>query len=98
MNWESYVDRRKIDVSSWLGNRGVTTRESFLKVIEDLKLEPPSDDYTSSLFPQVPPETKNESASIAPEGSDQVTAWSVAPEGDRTNLRPDGKRTAKVRS
>ena len=98
MNWESYVDRRKIDVSSWLGNRGVTNRESFLKLLDELKLEPPNDDYMSSLFPQVSPETKNESASVTTEGSDQVTARSVAPEGDGTDLHPDGKRTAKVRS
>lgn len=98
MNWESYVDRRKIDVSSWLGSRGVTSQEDFLKVLENLKLEPPNDDYMRSLFPQAQPETKNESASVAAEGSDQVTARSVAPEGDGTDLRPDGKRTAKVRS
>jgi len=98
MNWESYVDRRKIDVSSWMGNRGITSREEFLKALEELKLEPPSDDYMSSLFPQAQPETKNESASVAAEGSDQVTTRSVAPEGDGTDLRPDGKRTTKVRS
>ena len=97
MNWELYVSRRRIDVAAWVSSKGVKTRDEFVKILEGLGVEPPADDVINALLPQKTPETKDESADVTPEGSDQVTTRSVAPEGDGADLRPDGKRSTKVR-
>ena len=97
MNWELYVNRRKIDVTSWIKSRNVTTRESFLQILGELGLEPPEDSYLSALFPQITPEPNNESDSISPEGVDQAATRSVADEGDGTDMRSNVKRASKVR-
>ena len=97
MNWELYVSRRKLDAKVWAESRNITTREAFLKVIGELGIEPPDDEYLSGLFPQVSTETINESAAVTTEGIDQAATRSVAPEGDGVDLRPNGKRASKVR-
>ena len=98
MNWELYVSRRKINIPSWMESKGVKTQEDFLRALESLGLEPSGDEVISSLFPQKTQEINNESVDVAAEGSDQVATRGVAPEGDGSDLRSDGKRSSKVRS
>ena len=97
MNWELYVNRRKIDVPSWVKSRSISTKESFLQVLNELSLDPPDESYLSSLFPQIIPESNDESGSIPSERVDQVATRSVADERNRSDLRPNVKRTSKVR-
>lgn len=97
MNWELYVSRRRIDVTTWMTTRNVKTKDDFLRVLESLGVEAPGEEAISSLFPQKTPEIKNEPADVTPEGIDQVTTRSLAPEGDGSDLRSDVKRTSKVR-
>lgn len=100
MNWNDYVARRSINVSQWLQIRGVSDRESFLKVLADLKVEPPDESQFALMFPEVPKieeAVRDESATVTPEGVDQAPTRSVASEGDGTGQRPNRKRTSKVR-
>lgn len=101
MNWNSYVSRRNINVDQWLQARGVVDRVTFTKLLAELGLEPPDEVQLSLMFPDVNPkkveEVKDASATVSPEGSDQVTTRSVAGEGDGTGERSDGKRSSKVR-
>ncbi len=102
MNWNAYVLRRKIDAGRWLASRGIKDRESFIRAVASLGLEPPDGSQLELMFPDVKTtkveEVNNESVTVTPEGIDQVATRSVAPEGDGSDLRPDGKRTTKVRS
>lgn len=98
MNWELYVNRRRINVPSWISANGVKNRDDFVRILDGLGVEPPGDDVINALLPKEIPENKDEPANGTPEGSDQVTTRSVAAEGDRTNLRSDRKRSSKVRS
>jgi hypothetical protein len=97
MNWELYVSRRKIDAAAWVKSRNISTKESFLQVISDLHIDPPDELYLSALFPQITPESSDESSSSSPEGVDQVATRSVADEGDGADLRSNVERTSKVR-
>lgn len=101
MNWNTYVSRRNINVEQWLTSRGVGDRTAFSKLLTELGLEAPEEAQLSLMFPEVKPkkveEVENVSVAISSEGSYQVTARSVASEGDGTGQRSDGKRTSKVR-
>ena len=102
MNWNAYTSRRNINAIEWLRSRGVKDRETFLKLLVELNIEPPGDDQIATMFPPaaVPNVVKgvdNGSASVSSEGSDKVATRSVDGEGDGTGQRTDGKRTSKVR-
>ena len=100
MNWNDYVVRRSIKSDQWLRARGVKDRDSFLKILRDLKVDPPDDSQIALMFP-APPKieeaVKDEPATITAEGIDQAAPRSVVSEGNGTNQRSDRKRSSKVR-
>ena len=91
MNWNEYVTRRRIDSQKWILSRGISTKEQLISELSRLGIDPPDDEQLTTMFP---PETKDESVVLTPEGVDPSTTRSVAPEGDGSSVRPDGKRTS----
>ena len=102
MNWNTYAERRNINVDQWLAARGVKDRESFIITLRSLNVEPPDDQQLLSMFPPATPTVEKgvnyESTSITSEGSNQAPTRGVVGEGDRADQRSDRKRSPKVRS
>ena len=93
MNWNEYVLRRRIDESKWLASRGITTQEQFLSKLLELGIVPPNDERLLSMFP---PEMKNESVAVTPEGIDTSAPRSLVDEGDGSGVLTDGERPPEV--
>ena len=93
MNWNDYVIRRRIDAPRWLASKGISTSEQFLAKMVEIDVDPPAEDQLAIMFP---PEVKNEPATLTSEGIDTSPTRSVVNEGDRPDLRPNGKRAPKV--
>lgn len=102
MNWNAYVTRRSIKVDQWLQARDVRDSQTFLRLLKELKIEPPSVDQIISMFPAAQPKVEkgvsDGSAGVTSEGSGKIATRSVAGERDGTGQRPDGKRGPKVRN
>ena len=100
MNWNAYVARRKINEHDWLNSRGIKDRSSFIAELIKIGVEVPAEEETASLFPAHDSREKkdvNESNIEPAQGSDQVAARSVASEGDRAGIRPNGRSSSKLR-
>jgi len=49
--WENFVIRRKIDIDAFKSFHNLTSRELFLKKLDEIGVEHPSNEFLDSIYP-----------------------------------------------
>lgn len=55
MKWKDYINRRRLNVQSWLASKGVDSVESFVALIQKIGVEQPTEDEIKAIFPKPEP-------------------------------------------
>jgi len=91
--WENFVSRRRIDVKAFVAHNRLSTRELFLSHLKEHGIQPPAEEFLSTLFPP-PVEVKIDANKTAKEEKGAPSQSAPPPRSD-----PDkGKRDHRIAS
>jgi hypothetical protein len=91
--WESFVIRRKIDINSFKNFHSLTTRELFLKKLDEIGVEHPNIEFLDIVYPVPKVEEKiEELAENLTEEIKIIEEEILLPENSKT-VNPKKKKT-----